>query len=106
MADRYIGPEKRPLITLSVPPVSRSSVTSTIQRQLEDDTDKVTLSRDEATETVLTLARCSDNEAELAEASTEIRRYDFFALVGDYAGRVVDRVMKATANKKDLPTQC
>lgn len=105
MVDSSIGPAKRPLATLRVPPVSsRPSVASTIQRQLDENTGKVTLSRDEATETVLTLAECSDNEAKLAQVSAEARRYELFALVGDYAGRVVDRVYKATANKKDLPT--
>ncbi|KAK2784026.1 hypothetical protein FQN53_008834 [Emmonsiellopsis sp. PD_33] len=89
---------------LRVPPVSARSVASSINRQLDGSSDIITLSRAEATETVLTLTSCSDNEVELAKVSAEAKRTEYFARLGDYAGRVVDWVMKATENKKDLPS--
>ncbi|KAK2810405.1 hypothetical protein FQN50_002894 [Emmonsiellopsis sp. PD_5] len=77
MADGTIGASDESVWgPLRVPPVSARSVASSINRQLEDNSDMITLSRAEATETVLTLTNCSANEAELAKVSAEAERDD------------------------------
>lgn len=104
MADTPTGASSESWGPMRIPTVSRKSLISTIQRQLDENSDNITLSRDEGTEAVLTLSSCSTNEAKLAMVTTDLRIYQYFATLGDYAGRVVDWVRKATANKKDLPS--
>ncbi|KAK2754866.1 hypothetical protein FQN54_006759 [Arachnomyces sp. PD_36] len=95
MANRATESEKRPLVLRGAPPVSsRPSVAPKIQRQLDESSGNISLSRDEAKEVVLSLARGSKNQAKL---------YEYYAKLGDYAGRVVDWVGKETPNGLPRP---
>ncbi|EFR05197.1 hypothetical protein MGYG_08211 [Nannizzia gypsea CBS 118893] len=92
-------------VAARVSPVSERSAISTIKRQLDGGGDTITLSRDEALALVQRQARPdAEMVQKLEEASSELCEVEYKSQLGDYAGRVVDWVMKSTAKKNDLPS--
>ena len=71
MADGHIEiPDGETWGPVRVPPVSSRTASSAIKSQLDEGRDKIALSRDQATEIVLSLDNCHNNEAKLDKVAT------------------------------------